>query len=141
MGVQPEVLPLRVQRSQPRPAKSPRGLSKRPSFRRSKSLPIELPEDVRLLKQKILDTHPAKLTRFSLSHMRHKAIPPVLIPDTLSDRRAMRTLVSGKTVPLTMHMWDNCKRKTKHLDMIDEEMNLYKKRMVDIAGEGVRYHR
>ncbi|EEY56863.1 uncharacterized protein PITG_10390 [Phytophthora infestans T30-4] len=120
MGVQQDFLP-RIQRSQPQPAKSPRGLSRRSSFRRhSHPAAIELPEDVRALKQRILETHPAKLTRFSLSHMRHMAIPPVLIPDTLNDRRAIRTVVSGKSVPLTMHMWENCKRKTKHLDMIDE---------------------
>ncbi|EGZ19743.1 hypothetical protein PHYSODRAFT_558443 [Phytophthora sojae] len=121
MGVRPEILPLRLQRSQPRAAKSPRGLSKRASFRRQSSAePIELPEDVRTLKQKILASHPAKLTRFSLSHMRHKAIPPVLIPDSLNDRRAVRTLVAGHSVPLTMGMWANCKRRAKHLDMIDE---------------------
>ncbi|KAG1689236.1 hypothetical protein DVH05_005534 [Phytophthora capsici] len=120
MGVRPDFLP-RIQRSQPRPAKSPRGLSKRSSFRRqSHPVAVELPEDVRALKQKILDEHPAKLTRFSLSHMRHMAIPPVLIPDTLNDRRAIRTVVSGKSVPLTMHMWENCKKKARHLDMIDE---------------------
>uniref|UniRef100_H3GX11 Uncharacterized protein n=1 Tax=Phytophthora ramorum TaxID=164328 RepID=H3GX11_PHYRM len=119
MGVQPEGLLLRVRRSQP--ANSPRGLSKRSSFRRQpQPVPVELPEDVRVLKQRILESHPAKLTRFSLSHMRHMAIPPVLIPDTLNDRRAVRTVVSGKSVPLTMHMWENCKRKTKHLDMIDD---------------------
>ncbi|KAG7387765.1 hypothetical protein PHYBOEH_008148 [Phytophthora boehmeriae] len=122
MGVQPEVLPLRIQRSQPRPAKqSPRGLSKRSSFRRhSHPEPIELPQDVLALKMKILETHPAKMTRFSISHLRHVAIPPVLIPDTLNDRRAVRTVVSGKHVPLTKGMWCNCKRKAKHLDMIDE---------------------
>lgn len=120
MGVQPEILPLRIQRSQPRAAKSPRGLSKRASFRRQASVPVELPEDVRTLKHKILESHPAKLIRFSLSHMRHMAIPPVLIPDSLNDRRAIRTLVAGHSVPLTMGMWANCKRRTKHLDMIDE---------------------
>jgi hypothetical protein len=115
------MLPLRLQRSQPRPTKSPRGLSKRASFRRQpQPAPVELPEDVRALKQKILAEHPAKLTRFSLSHMRHMAIPPVLIPDTLNDRRAVRTVVAGKSVPLTKHMWENCKCKAKHLDMIDE---------------------
>lgn len=112
---------LRIQQSQPRPIKSPRGLSKRSSFRRKSQLvPVELPEDVRVLKQKILETHSVKLIRFSLSHMRHMATPPVLTPDALNDRRAIRTLVSGKTVALTMNMWENCKRKTKHLDMIDE---------------------
>uniref|UniRef100_A0AAV1TPW9 Uncharacterized protein n=1 Tax=Peronospora matthiolae TaxID=2874970 RepID=A0AAV1TPW9_9STRA len=122
MGVQPGIAPLYLRRSEPRhQAKTLRGLSKRSRFRRhSHPTPIELPEDVRVLKQKILETHPIKLTRFSLSHMRHMAIPPVHIPDTLNDRRAVRTVVSGKSVPLTRHMWTNCKRKTKHLDMIDE---------------------
>ncbi|RLN53104.1 hypothetical protein BBJ28_00015691 [Nothophytophthora sp. Chile5] len=122
MGVQPEVLPLRLQRSQQRPAKpSPRGLSKRSSFRRQAQLaPIELPEDVRQLKEKILEAHPSKLTRFSLSQMRHVGIPPVLIPDSLNGRRAVSSVVSGKSVPMTMGMWENCKKKAKHLDMIDE---------------------
>ncbi|KAL3661967.1 hypothetical protein V7S43_012774 [Phytophthora oleae] len=121
MAVQPEGLPLHIQQSQTRPTKSPRGLRKRSSFRRkSQCILVELPGDVRVLKQKILESHPIKLLRFSLSHMRHMATPPVLIPEALSDRRAQRTLVSGKTVSLTMHMWENCKRKTKHLDMIDE---------------------
>ncbi|ETM32739.1 hypothetical protein L914_19931 [Phytophthora nicotianae] len=121
MAVQPEVFPLKIQHSKPRAIKSPRGLRKRSSFRRkSQPVVVELPEDVRVLKQKIIESHPIKLLRFSLSHMRHMATPPVLIPESLNDRRAMRTLVSGKTVPLTMHMWENCKMKTKHLDMIDE---------------------
>ena len=129
MGVQPGTLLLYVHRSEPHQAKTLRSLSKRSRFRRphrrhhqphGPSTAIELPEDVRVLKQKILETHPTKLTRFSLSHMRHRAIPPVLIPETLNDRRAVRTVVSGKSVPLTMHMWTNCKRKAKHMDMIDE---------------------
>ncbi|KAG7387151.1 hypothetical protein PHYPSEUDO_014671 [Phytophthora pseudosyringae] len=121
MAAQPEVSSLHVQQSQTRPTKSPRGLRKRSSFRRdSESVLVELPEDVRVLKQKILASHPIRLLRFSLSRMRHLATPPVLIPEALGDRRAMRTLVSGKTVPLTMNMWENCKRKTKHLDLIDE---------------------
>ncbi|KAF4031231.1 hypothetical protein GN244_ATG16961 [Phytophthora infestans] len=105
MGVQQDFLP-RIQRSQPQPAKSPRGLSRRSSFRRhSHPAAIELPED---------------LTRFSLSHMRHMAIPPVLIPDTLNDRRAIRTVVSGKRSAHHAHVGELQKEKTKHLDMIDE---------------------
>ncbi|KAG6614680.1 uncharacterized protein IUM83_03886 [Phytophthora cinnamomi] len=124
MAVQPEIHALKLQQAQPQPAKSPRRLSKRSSFRRRHShpAPVELPENVRALKNKILETHPGKLLRFSLSHMRHMATPPVVIPGDLSDRRATRTLVSGKSVPLTMNMWENCKRtkKTRRLDMIDE---------------------
>ncbi|CAH0488208.1 hypothetical protein KXD40_006737 [Peronospora effusa] len=128
MGMQPKVLLLRIQRSQLhiqrsqlRHVKSPRALLKRSNFRRHfHPVPIELPEDVRVLKQKILKTHPVKLTRFSLGHMRCVATPPVVIPDKLKDRRALRTIVSGKSVPLTMGMWENCKKKAKHLDLIDE---------------------
>ncbi|OWZ04318.1 hypothetical protein PHMEG_00023800 [Phytophthora megakarya] len=120
MGVQSEVFPLHIRKSQAGSTKTPRGFRKRSSFRRKSQVVVELPEDVRVLKQKILESHPLKLLHFSISHMRHKATPPVLIPDSLNDRRAMRTLVSGKTVPLTMNMWENCKRKAKHLDMIAE---------------------
>ncbi|TDH71239.1 hypothetical protein CCR75_007924 [Bremia lactucae] len=111
----------RIQRLQHRATHSPRGLAKRSKFRRQSSpVATDLPKDVRQLKQKILQNHPAKLTRFSLSHMRHMTVPPVTIPDTLDDSHALRTVVSGKSVPLTMRMWNNCKRRIKHLDMIDE---------------------
>ncbi|CEG49686.1 uncharacterized protein PHALS_07438 [Plasmopara halstedii] len=111
----------RMQRLQPRPTKTFRGPSPNSTFRhRSHPKAIELPEDVRALKFKILRSHPTKLTRFSISHMRHMATPPVIIPDTLNERFATKTFVSGKNVPLTMRMWQNCKKKAKHLDMIDE---------------------
>lgn len=79
-----------------------------------------LPADVQQLKDKILETHPEKLTRFSLSHMRRIAIPPVEIPKSLKSRSAVSTVVSGKSVPLTKQMWENRKKRTHHLDMIDE---------------------
>ncbi|CEG49688.1 uncharacterized protein PHALS_07440 [Plasmopara halstedii] len=122
MGIhaQQDFLP-RIHRSMPRATKSPRELSKRSNSRRlSHPVAIKLPEDVGALKQKILKSHPAKFMRFSLSHMRHVAVPPVLIPDLFNDHRAIRTLVSGKNVPLTMRMWKNSKRQVRHLDMIDE---------------------
>lgn len=80
----------------------------------------QLPSDVQELKQLILQAHPAKLIRFSLSHMKHVATPPVDIPKKLAGRRALNTVVSGKKVPLTKQMWENCKKKAKYLDMIDE---------------------
>ncbi|CEG48390.1 uncharacterized protein PHALS_06215 [Plasmopara halstedii] len=100
------------------------GPSKRSRIRRRLSRPvaIELPEDVLALKQNILTSHPTKLTRFSLSHMRHMVIPPVLIPKKLNDSCAMKTVVSGKCVPLTMRMWKNCKKKIKLLDKIAEHV-------------------
>ncbi|KAI9907273.1 hypothetical protein PsorP6_003168 [Peronosclerospora sorghi] len=116
MGVQPKVLTLRIPHSS---NVAPRRLSKTKTFRHH-PVSIELPDDVRVLKQKILETHPTKLTRFSLSHMRHLAIPPVHIPATLNDQRALSAVVSGKKVPLTMHMWENCKRKIKRMDVIYE---------------------
>ncbi|GAB9468993.1 hypothetical protein Gpo141_00006289 [Globisporangium polare] len=79
-----------------------------------------LPADVQQLKEKILESHPEKLTRFSLSHMKRIAIPPVEIPKKLKSRSAISTVVSGKNVPFTKNMWENRKKKTQHLDMIDE---------------------
>lgn len=79
-----------------------------------------LPADAQQLKEKILEAHPEKLTRFSLSHMKRIAIPPVEIPKKLKSKSAVSTVVSGKNVPFTKGMWENRKKKTQHLDMIDE---------------------
>lgn len=115
MGVRASPLELKVQRSESRLAKQP--LAGR---RRGQQPPVELPSDVRELKQMILETHPMKLVRFSLSHLKHVATPPVDIPKKLGGRRAVSTVVAGKKVPLTKQMWENCKKKAKYLDMIDE---------------------
>ncbi|TDH71181.1 hypothetical protein CCR75_009826 [Bremia lactucae] len=107
-----------------RDTKTPGRISKRASIRRLRHpVVIELPEAARRLKQKIIASHRVKLTRFSLSHMRHVTVPPVQIPDLLNDYRAVNTLVSGKKVPLTMRMWMNCKSKMKPLDMIHEHVS------------------
>ncbi|TDH71274.1 hypothetical protein CCR75_008996 [Bremia lactucae] len=83
----------------------------------------KLPEDVLKLKQKILESHPIKLTRFSLTHFRRVTTPPVDIPDALNNEFAVKSLVSGKTVPLTLSMWKHGKSMMKHLDMIDERVS------------------
>ncbi|CEG47971.1 uncharacterized protein PHALS_15092 [Plasmopara halstedii] len=117
MVLQPEVLNLCVQ--------MPISCSSHPCDLRMRSDPrqhlsMDLPPDVRELKQHILKSHPTKLLRFSIIRMRYIATPPVLIPKALNHQRAMRTLVSGKTVPLTMNMWENCKTKRNRLDLIHE---------------------
>lgn len=71
------------------------------------------------LKRLIIEKHPDKKTRFSLSHMRHVGIPPVVIPEQF-DSRAARTLVAGKNVPFTRSMWQNQKKNVRHLDVIVE---------------------
>lgn len=106
MGVRSNPFQVKVHRSETRPAKQLQSES--------------LPSDVRELKQMILQSHPTKLIRFSLSHMKHVATPPVEIPKKLGGRRALSTVVAGKKVPLTKQMWENCKKKAKYLDMIDE---------------------
>ncbi|TDH71273.1 hypothetical protein CCR75_008997 [Bremia lactucae] len=113
-----EFLP-RIQASQKRASKST--LLKHTKLRHfSIHVDILLPDEVRKLKQKVLKSHPTKLTRFSLTHLRHLATPPVDIPDELHDQHAV--IVSGKTVPLTMRMWRDCKSNVQHLDSINESV-------------------
>nr|CCA26449.1 conserved hypothetical protein [Albugo laibachii Nc14] len=71
------------------------------------------------LKRLIIEKHPEKKTRFSLSHMRHVGIPPVVIPEQFDCRTAC-TLVAGKNVPFTRNMWHNQKKNVRHLDVIVE---------------------
>jgi hypothetical protein len=117
MGVQPpfSALPIRQQSDSrlPKPQNSP---AKRISRRHR----------LEQLKDKILESSPSKLSRFSLSHMRRVVIPPVAIPSSMNGSRAVSTVVSGKSVPYTRRMWENRKKKTFHLDMIDEYVQLYR---------------
>ncbi|TYZ66028.1 hypothetical protein PybrP1_009043 [[Pythium] brassicae (nom. inval.)] len=127
MAVRPQtVTPVQPQR---RPENKPSGKQQQQSAKSKRSGRIHnnnstpgtpLPADVQQLKDKILASHPEKLTRFSLSHMRRVAIPPVEIPKKLDGRFVVTTVVSGKTVPLTRRMWENRKKRAHHLDMIDE---------------------
>ncbi|CCI48777.1 hypothetical protein ABG067_001946 [Albugo candida] len=73
------------------------------------------------LKQLLVEKHPEKKTRFSISHLRHVGIPPVTIPEQLNNRRAIRTLVAGKKIPLTKQMWENQKKAARRLDVISEQ--------------------
>nr|CCA26448.1 conserved hypothetical protein [Albugo laibachii Nc14] len=73
------------------------------------------------LKQLLVEKHPEKKTRFSISHLRHVGIPPVTIPEQLNNRRAIRTLVAGKKIPLTKQMWENQKKSARRLDVISEQ--------------------
>ncbi|TDH71269.1 hypothetical protein CCR75_008993 [Bremia lactucae] len=119
MHVQWSFLP-RLQPSQLHAFKSP--LSKKHSQLRHLAIQVDmkLPDDVRKLKQKIIESHPSKLMHFSLTQMRYVATPPVLIPDVFNNHHAV--VVSGKTVPLTMRMWRNCKRNIQHLEIINERV-------------------
>lgn len=103
----------------PQPAAKPKR-SGRIHHTSSSTPAAPLPADAQQLKDKILAAHPEKLTRFSLSHMRRIAIPPVEIPKKLDGRFVVTTIVSGKTVPLTRRMWENRKKRARRLDMIDE---------------------
>ncbi|KAF1332786.1 hypothetical protein FI667_g3335, partial [Globisporangium splendens] len=121
MGVQAPTAVTTIMRPEPKLAKPQSKPHKR--FGHHHVTPtsgVRLPADVQELKEKILETHPEKLMRFSLSHMKRVAIPPVDIPKNFCAKRALSTVVSGKKVPFTKHMWENQKKKTQHLDMIDE---------------------
>ncbi|GLD92096.1 hypothetical protein PINS_up000629 [Pythium insidiosum] len=76
------------------------------------------------LKAKILETHPIKSLRFSLSHMRHLAIPPVQVPKTLRGANVFAAMVGGKKVPFSRDMWCNRKRRAnrRRLDVIHESL-------------------
>ncbi|ETK96720.1 hypothetical protein F442_00650 [Phytophthora nicotianae P10297] len=89
-------------------------------------VPVEaLPEEAQQLKEMILRTHKVKLTRFSLSHMKKRVVPPVEIPKEMNSHRALSTTVAGRSVPLTRCMWDNTKRKTHHMEQISESYPLH----------------
>jgi hypothetical protein len=77
------------------------------------------------LKEKILRTNKAKLTRFSLSRMKKRVVPPVDIPKEMNSHRALSATVAGRSVPLTRCMWDNTKRKTHHMEQISESYPLH----------------
>jgi hypothetical protein len=77
------------------------------------------------LKEKILRTNKAKLTRFSLSRMKKRVVPPVEIPKEMNSHRALSVTVAGRSVPLTRCMWDNTKRKTHHMEQISESYPLH----------------
>lgn len=66
--------------------------------------------------------------RFSMSRMRHiVAQLPVEIPAELCGKNVVASRVAGHSVPFTRNMWDR-------------KMMMYKKRMLDIIGEGIHYH-
>lgn len=130
MGVQPPfaAMPIRQQSDSrlPKPQNSPtRRISRRHSLEQP-TTPVVLPAEAQKLKEKILESSPSKLSRFSLSHMRRVVIPPVTIPSSMNGSRAVSTVVAGKSVPYTRRMWENRKKKTFHLDMIDEYVQLYR---------------
>lgn len=86
-----------------------------------------LPLEAQKLKMHILEAHPEPLMRFSMSRMRHVvAQPPVEIPVELRKKNLVSSRVSGHSVPLTRSMWD-------------KKMKKYKKRMLDVIGEGIHY--
>lgn len=121
MGVQPQTVVSTLVRPETKLAK-PKHHHRRFGHHHHHQTPTgtPLPPDVQELKQKILESHPEKLLRFSLSHMKRVVIPPVDIPKNFCAKRALSTVVSGKKVPFTKNMWENQKKKTHHLDMIDE---------------------
>ncbi|KAG6614564.1 Molybdopterin synthase catalytic subunit [Phytophthora cinnamomi] len=87
-----------------------------------------LPLEAQQLKTRILEAHPESYLRFSVTRMRHiVAQLPVEIPAELRGKNLIATRVAGHNVPFTRGMWDR-------------KMTLYRKRMLDIIGEGVHYH-
>ncbi|KAF1321790.1 hypothetical protein FI667_g11684, partial [Globisporangium splendens] len=95
---------------------------KKPSTRLVHS---ELSREAAELKQRIKDTCPATVFKFSFSCMRRLVIPPVAIPRNLACVRAKTTVVSGKHIPMTKAMWEKQKQQlTQRLpDRIDERIS------------------
>ncbi|KAJ0394822.1 hypothetical protein P43SY_005881 [Pythium insidiosum] len=83
-----------------------------------------LPGDAQKLKVKILETHPIKTSRFSLSHMKRLAIPPVEVPKSMCGTQVFSAIVGGKKVPFSRDMWCNRKRRANkmRLDSIYENL-------------------
>lgn len=81
-----------------------------------------LPKEAQQLKDTILASHPTKLVRFSFSHMKHVATPPVELPKSVASARATSTVVAGKSVPFTKCMHANAKKKAakRQMNIIDE---------------------
>ncbi|KAF1332788.1 hypothetical protein FI667_g3337, partial [Globisporangium splendens] len=89
------------------------------------ALPVTpLPQEVQELKDKILAANQSKLVRFSLSHMRHIATPPVKLPENVANPRATTVIVAGHKVPFTKCMHGNAKKKftKRQMNMIDEHV-------------------
>ncbi|KAE9278435.1 hypothetical protein PF008_g28616 [Phytophthora fragariae] len=85
------------------------------------------PLEAQKLKMHILESHPERLLRFSMSRMRHiVAQSPVEIPAELRKKNLVTSRVSGRSVPLTRSMWD-------------KKMTQYKKHKLDVIGEGIHY--
>ncbi|TMW65786.1 hypothetical protein Poli38472_008428 [Pythium oligandrum] len=127
MGVQSQPFPLRVRQA---PMPEPhhhveQKVVKLCQRQLQEALLHPLPLPVQQLKVKILgSSHPIKTSRFSLSHMKRVAIPPVEVPRDLCGARVMRATVGGKRVPFSRDMWENRKRKAnaRRLDMIHENL-------------------
>ncbi|KAL4129971.1 hypothetical protein PRIC2_005977 [Phytophthora ramorum] len=128
MGVQPQLTLPHVQEQVTKPHQgSPIG-KHTSRWHRHHEQPVravELPDEAQQLKDKILRTHKVKLTRFSLSHMKKRVVPPVDIPREMNSHRALGMTVAGRSVPLTRCMWDNTKRKAHHMEQISESYPLH----------------
>lgn len=76
------------------------------------------------LKQRIKETCPDTVFKFSFSCMRRIVTPPVAIPYHLASMRAKTTVVSGKSIPMTKAMWKRQKHQLTHRlpDRIDERI-------------------
>ncbi|TDH71243.1 hypothetical protein CCR75_007922 [Bremia lactucae] len=121
MGVQPQLTHLHVHEAPTFRKRALGSIHHTVRRHRHPETPAEtLPKEAQQLKEKILRTHGAKRTRFSLSHMKKRVMPPVEIPRAMGSQRALTTTVSGRSVPLTRCMWDNTKRKTHHMEQIPE---------------------
>ncbi|KAL3665522.1 hypothetical protein V7S43_009557 [Phytophthora oleae] len=129
MGVQPQITLPHVQEQVTKPRTgSPLGKQHASRWHRHHEVPVPvgpLPEEAQQLKEKILRTNKVKLTRFSLSHMKKRVVPPVDIPREMNSHRALSMTVAGRSVPLTRCMWNNTKRKTHHMEQISESYPLH----------------
>ncbi|KAL4165565.1 hypothetical protein KRP22_014275 [Phytophthora ramorum] len=104
------------------------GSTPQPRWSRSRKLSTnDLPPEAAALKRRIWDSHPRSVYKFRLSKMTREVIPPVEIPAPLSDPTLLTHMVSGKTVPMTSHMWQ-------------QQRELFKlKRLPNRIREGIAY--
>jgi|UPI00043F0051 hypothetical protein len=123
MGIQSSPQPLRVRYATPEDkTKFEPSVVKRCQKLMEVAKSHPLPVEAQKLKLLILETHPIRTSRFSLSHMKRLAVPPVEVPKGLCGKAVTGTVVAGKKVPFSRDMWENRKRKAekKRLDSIYE---------------------
>ncbi|KAG6572593.1 uncharacterized protein IUM83_17669 [Phytophthora cinnamomi] len=97
-------------------AANPQSRPQRKQIRKLRSTD-NLPPEAAALKRRIWESHPGSVFKFHLGKLKRVVTPPVEIPAPLSDPTLLSHMVSGKTIPVTRHMWQQQRDllKTKRL--------------------------